>query len=257
MLPSLFVPHGAPDLPLSGHPAAEFLKGLSGHFKKPDGIVIVSAHWCTRGTRLTAASTLETIHDFGGFPAELYELQYPARSSPELVGMVSQALESSGMAIEHDPVRGLDHGAWVPLLLAFPEAEIPLVQLSLDMRRSPAEQVALGEILEPLRRRNILIIGSGGSTHNLRAIAPEGSAVPDWANAFDDWINETLQKRDYDALAAFETDAPNAAMAHPTAEHLLPLLVAAGAGRESGTVERLHHSFSYGSIGMSAWAFGS
>lgn len=255
-LPSLFVPHGAPDLPISGHPAAVFLKSLSDYVGRPDGIVIISAHWCTQGVRLTSAPELKTIHDFSGFPSALYELHYPARSAPDLVRTVTGTLEAAGVSVQHDVKRGLDHGAWVPLLLAFPEADIPVVQLSLDMGRNPAEQLALGEMLEPLRNRNVLLIGSGGSVHNLRALTPEGNPVPDWARDFDNWLNNTLERHDFSELTAFETRGPEAKLAHPTAEHLLPLLVAAGAGRTGEAVERLHHSFSYGSIGMSAWAFG-
>ncbi|WP_417684851.1 dioxygenase [Roseibium sp.] len=255
--PSLFLPHGAPDLPLTSIPAADFLRRLSSQLpQRPDGIVIISAHWMIRGLGMTAPGPLETIHDFGGFSPELYRLTYNARGTADLSAQVQEVLAEAGQEIAQVQGRGLDHGAWVPLLMVYPEADIPVVQISLDATRSARELVALGHALEPLRERNILIIGSGASVHNLRRIAPEGSSVPEWARSFDDWVSDTLDSGDVATLADFEAEAPAARQAHPTTEHFLPLFVAAGAGGTGNAARKLHESFSYGSIGMSAWAFG-
>jgi len=253
-LPALFLPHGAPDLALSGHSAARFLQGLGQRFARPKGIVIISAHWETDGLALTTAGTLPTIHDFAGFAPALYELSYPAATSPDLIAAVSDRLCAAGRPVLEDPARGLDHGAWVPLMLAYPEADIPVVQLSLDRQLDPAGHLAVGRALAGLREEGILVVGSGATVHNLRLISPEGSPPARFATAFDGWIEAVLQVGDFEKLAEFGS-APQARMAHPTPEHLLPLLVAAGAGGAQGRATRLHAGYSYGSIGMSAFAF--
>lgn len=251
--PSLFLPHGAPDLVISGHAAAQFLADYSKRLSPPEGIVIVSAHWQNPGLSLTGPGPLATIHDFGGFPAELYEIHYPAFASEGLVGAVKDRLQAVDLEVSVDPSRGLDHGAWVPLSLLYPSADIPVVQLSLGSSRHGADHIAVGRALAPLRDQNVMIIGSGGSVHNLRALAPEGSPAPVWATAFDGWLETVLMENDLDRLARFQSDAPYADLAHPSTEHFLPLLVSAGAG--GGSVEKIHGGYSYGSIGMSAWAF--
>lgn len=251
--PSLFLPHGAPDLVISGHAAARFLADYSARLSRPEGIVIVSAHWQCPGLFLTGPGPLATIHDFGGFPAELYEIHYPASANENLVGLVKDSLQTANLGVSVDPTRGLDHGAWVPLSLLYPSADIPVVQLSLGSSQDGADHVAVGRALAPLRDRDIMIIGSGGSVHNLRALAPEGSPAPAWATAFDSWLETVLVENDLERLARFQSDAPHADIAHPSTEHFLPLLVSAGAG--GGSVEKIHGGYSYGSIGMSAWAF--
>lgn len=265
ILPSLFLSHGAPDLLLSDHPAKHFLCGLSRGLPRPKAIIIQSPHWMTSRQLHTGAPLLETLHDFGGFDAELYELAYPARSEAWLTEAVRRCLAEAGFASSEHPVRGLDHGAWAPLLMAFPDAAIPVLQLSLhvdplttgqtDADQAAARQVAIGRALAPLRRQGVLIIGSGGSVHNLRTMKPEGTAAPDWARAFEAWIDERVLAGDLEVLAAYETKAPYGLKAHPTPEHLLPLFFAAGAGGRQARAQTLHRSFSYGSLGMAAWAF--
>jgi len=255
-LPALFLPHGAPDLPLANIPAANFLRGLGASLPRPDGIIIVSAHWETSGLQFTTVKILQTIYDFGGFAPELYQLKYPAETSAELITSVEQSLQNEGYTLQKNHNRGLDHGAWVPLLLAYPAADIPVVQLSLDTGMDPKELFDLGRALAPLRRHNILIIGSGATVHNLRHINPEGSAPPGWATGFDGWLNRALTLGNWDELLEFNRTA-HAEMAHPTPEHLLPLFVAAGAGssNQQNRANEIHRSYSYGSIGMSAWEF--
>ena len=260
LLPSLFLSHGAPDLAISDHAAAAFLCGLSASLPRPKGIVICSAHWITPGLRMTGDGTLDTIHDFAGFPPALYRIDYPARGESWIREALETALAVAGFSVSVESSRGLDHGAWVPLMLAFPQAEVPVVQLSLDGRLDGTGQLAVGRALAPLRAAGILVIGSGASVHNLRTMAPEGTPVPTWAQAFEDWTDEQLSLGELGRLAAFQDEAPYARLAHPTVEHFLPLLFAAGAGDRAGsgavtTGRRLHRSFSYGSLGMSAWAF--
>jgi 4,5-DOPA dioxygenase extradiol len=256
-LPSLFLPHGAPDLAVSGHTAADFLQQLSNRFPRPDGIVIVSAHWETDGLRVTTAKQLETMHDYSGFGPELANLVYPARTDRSLIDMLSGSLAASGYALESDTQRGLDHGAWVPLLLAYPAAEVPVVQLSLDRSLTGEGHFGLGRALAALRADNVLVIGSGGVTHNLHRLGREGTPPEEYAVAFDNWLNGVLSHQDWQSLTQFEACAPDVHMAHPTVEHFLPLIIAAGAGGPGAKAVQLHHSYSYGSISMSSWAFGS
>ncbi|MGH1353366.1 MAG: DODA-type extradiol aromatic ring-opening family dioxygenase [Methyloligellaceae bacterium] len=252
--PGLFLPHGSPTLPISGHPAADFLRGLGKELPRPDAIVIISAHWETRGLKITTSPELETIYDFRGFPKELYEIVYPAKTKETLVSTVIETLAVSGFKVEKDENRGLDHGAWVPLHLVYPEADIPVVQLSLDMNLSPEQLIELGKALSPLRGQNILVIGSGGTVHNLRNRMEEGSEPPEWASRFDNWLDSKLSAGDLKGLSEFKTDAPDYQMAHPTPEHLLPLLITAGTGNQPP--QKINSGFSLGTVGMSAWSFG-
>jgi 4,5-DOPA dioxygenase extradiol len=253
-LPSLFISHGAPDLLISRHPARDFLAGLAATLPRPAGIVVVSAHWQTRGLAVSRPGRLATIHDFHGFPAALYEIDYPATATPELVGRLEQALAGAPLGPLQRAERGLDHGAWAPLALIYPRADIPVVQLSLP-RAAPADLYDLGRRLAPLRAAGILIIGSGGVVHNLMELARDGTPAPDWAVAFDDWVGERLAAGDRAKLFDFQRQAPQAFRAHPTDEHLLPLFIAWGAGGERPEVRRLYSGFAYGSVALTCYAF--
>lgn len=253
----LFVSHGAPDLPLRDIPAARFLKSLFQTRVKPDAIVILSAHWGTRGNYLTSSEKLETIYDFGGFGQELYELDYPAKTSSSLLMRISNIAQNSNVALHKTPKRGLDHGAWIPLKLMFPKADIPVAQLSLNYDLSPLNLYKLGRQFSVLSEENILVIGSGASVHNLRYASSEGSRPASWATSFEEWTSAVLQKQDWDQLFKFD-QSEFGVMAHPTPEHFLPLIFIAGVAQNANikTIpRRLHHSFSYGSIGMSTWEF--
>jgi len=253
-LPSLFIAHGAPDLPLSATPARGFTESLGARFPGVRAILVISAHWEEGRPTLGTAPAPETIHDFGGFDERLYALRYPAQTAPEVIAEVAAALAAAGIEHLKDPARGYDHGVWIPLMLAYPKADVPVVQLSLRWGASAAEHYALGAALAPLRERGILIVGSGATVHNLRAIAREGTPPPAWAQAFDDQITALVEAGDVEALLRFPALPEGAKMAHPTPEHLMPLFVAAGAGGGKGTA--LHRSFSWGSIGMTSFAFG-
>ena len=253
-LPSLFVAHGAPDLPYSPTPARAFTKSLGAHFSSLRAILVISAHWEARVPTIGTARAPETIHDFGGFDDRLYSLTYPARTAAPVIAEVSQALTAAGIVHAEDAQRGYDHGVWIPLLLAFPKADVPVIQLSLRRGASAAENFAMGQALAPLRDKGVLIVGSGATVHNLRMMAREGTPAPDWARGFDDWIVSGVEAGATDRLLGFPAEPAGARQAHPTPEHLMPLYVALGAGGGKGRA--LHRSFSWGSIGMTSFAFG-
>ncbi len=255
-LPALFLGHGAPDLALSNHPAKGFLTGLGRSLPRPKAILAVSAHWEAAPLRVTAAERPETVHDFYGFPRELYRLNYPAQSDASLIEEVAADLESLGLTVRADPKRGYDHGTWAPLLLMYPEADIPLVQLSLLQGADARAHHRIGLALAALRAEGVLIVGSGSITHNLRALAPEGTPAPDWARRFDGWVFDTLEAGRQEELLDFPAKPSVARLAHPSVEHFLPFYVALGAGGEGTKARCLHRSFSYGSISMASYAFG-
>jgi len=257
---SLFVSHGSPTLITDDCAAREFLAGLGATLDRPSAILCISAHWETDVATVSAAPEPETIHDFHGFPEQLYRLRYAARGAPALAERVMELLRGSGLPGTLDPARGLDHGAWVPLMLAYPDADIPVTQLSIQHHLGAAHHLRIGQALAPLREEGVLVLASGSVTHNLQEVMAELRAgrmetpAPVWAREFDQWIDATISGGHSADLAAYRERAPHAARAHPRDEHLLPLLVAAGAGGARGG-RRLHASFSYGSLSMGAFAF--
>ncbi|URW76114.1 dioxygenase [Sphingomonas donggukensis] len=256
MLPSVFVSHGSPMIMLEPSPARDFLAGLGARFGKPEAIVVVSAHHDTVEAVATASPAPATIHDFGGFPQALFDMRYPAPGDPALAQEIADIVAGAGMPVSVDADRGLDHGAWVPLMLGWPEADVPVVQLSISSRHAPAWHFEIGRLLQPLRERGVLVLGSGSLTHNLRAIFAEGrdhdAAVPDWAAAFADWVQERIAAGDTEAVLNAVERGPHGRQNHPTPDHILPLFAAMGAG---GRGERIHHSFTYGVLAMDAYAF--
>ena len=250
MLPSIFVSHGAPTLPFDDCPARDFLRGLGGMIERPAAVLAVSAHWETPAPMVTSTPANSTIHDFYGFPRPLYDLHYSAPGNPALARRVAELVVDARL----DPLRGLDHGAWVPLMLAWPDADIPVVQLSVQSDLSVAHHIALGRALAPLRDEGVLILGSGGFVHNLRAIEWQGGEEPEWSSSFADFMHTALMERREMDLAHYRSRAPHAAAAHPTDEHLMPLFVAYGAG--GNHTERLHTSICFGSLRLDAYAFG-
>ncbi|HXF65501.1 MAG TPA: class III extradiol ring-cleavage dioxygenase [Burkholderiales bacterium] len=256
-LPAIFVSHGAPTLPLEESAAREFLVRLGGELPRPRAILAVSAHWDTARPEVSAAERPGTIHDFYGFPPELYRLRYPAPGAPELARRLAGLLGASGLAAEVAPDRGLDHGAWVPLMLMYPAADIPVTQLSIQSRLGPAHHVRLGEALRPLRDEGVLVLASGGATHNLREWRDrrEGAAALPWAVEFNEWLAQAVLSDRREDLIAYRTRAPHAVRNHPTDEHLLPLFVALGAGGPGGRAQRLHTGMVSGVLSMDAYRF--
>lgn len=251
-MPTIFVSHGSPTLILNDVPARRFLASLGKELPRPTAIIAVSAHWNTDVPAVSLARRPGTIHDFYGFPDALYQLRYDAPGAPALAERVAGL---TGAA--HDPHRGLDHGAWVPALLGWPEADIPIFQLSVQPDESPAHHIALGRKLAPLRDEGVLVMGSGSATHNLRALVRNGAASePEpWARAFDDWLADAVARGDEAALAGYRSQAPYAEANHPSDEHLLPLHVAYGAGGEGARGRPLHRSFTLGNLSMASYAF--
>ncbi|MNO66664.1 LigB family dioxygenase [compost metagenome] len=255
MLPSLFISHGSPMLALQPGASGPALARLAAELPRPKAIVIVSAHWESHELLVASHPNPETWHDFGGFPAELFAVQYPAAGDPELATEVAALLSQAGLPARLDPQRPFDHGAWVPLSLMYPKADIPVVQVSLPSRQGPELQNRVGQALASLRKQDILLIGSGSITHNLRELdwraGPE--SVEPWALAFRDWVVEKLADNDEAALHDYRRQAPHAVRNHPSDEHLLPLYFARGAG---GDFSIAHQGFTLGALGMDIYRFG-
>ncbi len=255
MQPSLFISHGSPMIAIEDQPVRRFLRDLGPRLAPPAAIVVVSAHFDMADPTVTAGERPETIHDFGGFPRALYEIQYPAQGSPAVAARAVELLRDAGFAAVGSD-RGLDHGAWIPLLLMFPDADIPVVELSVMTRRAPDYHYALGCALREIRREGVLVIGSGGATHNLHEYFRRGDgsdASPDWLDAFEDWLVDRLEAGAVDDLLDYRNAAPSARLAHPTEEHLLPLFVAMGAG-DGDTGQRIHTSRDR-VLTLDAWRF--
>jgi 4,5-DOPA dioxygenase extradiol len=257
-MPTLFVSHGAPTLPLEPGETGAAWRKISKSLPMPTAILVISAHWETDIPTVSRVVQPETIHDFSGFPKALYELQYPAPGAPDMAKAVAETLQQAGIPVQLSDTRGLDHGAWVPLSLMYPAADIPVAQLSLQPNKNPAWHIALGRALQPLREQGVLIIGSGSITHNLRAIFQhrQGDAVPVWVTEFCDWMADKIQAGDVESLCNYRNLAPHAVQNHPTDEHLLPLFVALGASSNFETAQRLNHVMTYGFLAMDAWLFG-
>ncbi|MEZ6194520.1 MAG: class III extradiol ring-cleavage dioxygenase [Planctomycetota bacterium] len=232
-MPVVFAAHGAPIL-LDDQEWMDELATWGRDLPKPASILVVSAHWERRPTTLGAVETVPLLHDFYGFAPRYYETEYPAPGAPALAARVRELLGGSGLPVADDPTRGLDHGAYVPLVAMYPKADVPVLQVSLPAL-DPDLLFRLGRALAPLRQEGVLVFGSGFLTHNMRFAFERGT--PSWATDFDGWAAEALARFDVDALLDFRDRAPGASMALPTWEHYAPLLVAAGAvGEETPTV---------------------
>jgi 4,5-DOPA dioxygenase extradiol len=216
--------------------------------------VVVSAHWIDDPVGITTGGRLKTIHDFSGFPKQLYEVGYPAKGDDTLSQKISRLL--SGVNIENRLVkeRGLDHGAWMPLKLIYPEAQFPVIQISLPAV-TVKDLLLFGEALGQLREEGTLIIGSGSSVHNLRLMNLQNRTDPR-AVEFEDWLREAVEQNHFDWLVNREIYPPNFQRAHPTLEHYTPLIIAWSAAGVTTPGVRIHYSFDYGNIGMSMFAFG-
>ncbi|WP_326913705.1 DODA-type extradiol aromatic ring-opening family dioxygenase [Sphingopyxis chilensis] len=262
-LPSLFLSHGSPMMALEPSPARDFLAGLGAHLPRPRAILLVSAHHdaAYQGGRVTvtASPAPPTIHDFGGFPDALFAMRYPAPGDPVLASRVVEMLASCGLTVTADPERGFDHGAWVPLSLIYPRADIPVVQLSIHSSASSEFHYALGQALAPLRDDGVLIAGSGSITHNLRAYfttrPPIDAPAPAWVSDFTDWVADRMKTGAVDDVLHAVERAPHGADNHPTPDHLLPLFVAMGAGDTPLKARRLHASSTYAVLAMDVYAF--
>lgn len=247
----LFLSHGSPMLVLQPTPTTAFLRALGDSIGRPKAVVAVSAHWETPIPSVGAAALPATIHDFHGFPRELYEMTYPAPGAPEVAERAAALL---GAAI--DPVRGLDHGIWSVASLMWPRADVPMVPLSVQPDAGPVAHFELGRSLRPLADDGVLILATGSLTHNLGAYRGHrrDDAPEPWAAGFADWLAENAAAGRVDDLLDYRRQAPFAERNHPTDEHLLPFFVALGAA-PTGRAEAIHRAYEYGVLAMDAYAF--
>ncbi|MEX1028508.1 MAG: class III extradiol ring-cleavage dioxygenase [Paenibacillaceae bacterium] len=255
MMPTLFINHGAPTLALVESDYSNFLR-QTGERLKPKAIVMFSAHWEARITTLSFADgPLETIYDFGGFPDELYRMTYPAQGSPMLAGWLENKFKQHEIPTQRDDERGLDHGSWVFLRYMFPEANIPIVSISVNPFLTPAEQYKIGEALRGIGKEDILVIGSGTTVHNFNEIK-FGQATPEpWAVEFDDWIAEKIVNQDVESLLQYEQLAPHARRAVPRAEHFVPLFHAMASSPGTKKPQVLWRGYDYGTFSYSCFEF--
>jgi len=260
-LPALFVSHGAPNLVLHDSPARTFLAHYAGRIEKPRAILSVSAHFETGEPTVVSDPHPGMIYDFNGFEAELSQLNYPAPGSTPLAERVAEAIGAAGLPVRTMPLRGFDHGSWVPLMLLYPEADIPVVQVSVQPGASARDHFALGAALAPFREEGVLVLGSGSFTHNLReafgrrANGHSDDEPPQWVSAFVDWMVTRLDSGALEDLLDYRVHAPFAAENHPTDEHLMPLYVALGAAASPLRAEHLHESHQFGVLHLDAYAF--
>ena len=255
--PSLFISHGAPDLALSDSPARHFLEQLGGALARPDAIVIASAHHEARGVAVRAPARFRTWHDFGNFDPRLFEMRYEPPGATALADEIVAMLAAVGLNPRREASDLIDHGAWVPLSLMFPAADVPVVMVSIDPSRDSHWHARIGAALAPLRERNVLLIGSGSISHNLRAIfSARPGADRAWIEDFTDWLEDTIRAGDGPALLDAMAEAPEAQRNHPTDEHLLPLFFAFGAGSRAPG-RRLHHSYTHDLLAMASAGIGA
>ena len=256
-LPALFISHGSPMHALDPGAAGEAWAGLARSLPRPRAILIVSAHWETNVPMLTGNGKPETIHDFFGFPKPLYEIRYPAPGAPELAQRARALLQDAGFTAAVDGCRGLDHGAWSPLLHMYPKADIPVVQLSLQTELGPRHHYRLGRAVAPFADEGVLLVGSGHMTHNLRDWLRGARDVPPapYAKEFQSWVDERIRAGDHEALIEYRSRAPHAVRSHPTDEHFLPLFFALGAAGEDARPARIYDAIESGVLAMDAYAF--
>ncbi|KAK8955330.1 4,5-DOPA dioxygenase extradiol-like protein [Platanthera guangdongensis] len=256
---TFFISHGSPRLLINDKPARYFLESWKEKpfHVAPKAILVISAHWETTEPAVSMINgTNDTIYDFTNFPKHLYELKYPAPGAPELARKVKKLLQKAGFnGADEDESRGLDHGAWVPLMLMYPEANLPVCQLSVQSHKDGTHHYNIGKALAPLREEGVLIIGSGSATHNLGLLDRDDVPTPDWALEFDSWLTQSLLLGRHEDVNKYEEKGPNAKIAHPEPEHFYPLHVALGAAGEEAKAELIHQSWGSSSLSYSSYRF--
>jgi 4,5-DOPA dioxygenase extradiol len=258
-LPAVFVSHGSPMIAIEDDPWGRALTEFAATLPGPRAVAVVSGHWEAPGpVRVTASPNPETIHDFGGFPEELYRIRYPARGDPGLAALIARLLSDSGFPAKTDAERGLDHGAWVPLMRLHPRADVPVVEISQPLRRNPEDMLRMGAALSRLRDEGVFLLGTGGVVHNLSVMDPadDPNHVEDWAREFDEWIAKRLEAMDVAAIASYRTSAPHARLAVPTPDHFDPIFVVLGSALPGERAATIHEGFRYGTISMRSFAIG-
>jgi len=252
-MPALFLAHGNPMNALADNTFTQSLTALAGDVPRPDAVLVVSAHWLTHGTRVLTSANPRTIHDFGGFPRELYEVEYPAAGSPSHADLVLDLLPEA----HPDDAWGLDHASWTVLRHMWPAADVPVFELSLDAAAPPSTHWELGRRLAPLRDAGVLVVGSGNIVHSFAGISwePDAPARP-WAEEFDAWVADALVRGDRDALVGYETAGSMARLSVPTNDHYLPLMYAAAMRDDDDPITFTHTGIEMGSMSMRCVRFG-
>jgi 4,5-DOPA dioxygenase extradiol len=254
--PVFFISHGAPTFALEPGKLGARLNALGKGLSGVEAVLVVSPHWQTEGVRVMADKAPATLHDFGGFPQPLYELQYPARGHPQFAVEATRLLADAGFEASLDDGRGLDHGAWVPLLHLLPAADIPVFQVSMPHTLDATGALHLGRALAPLRQRGVLILGSGSMTHNLYEFRLPATNEAAYVREFTAWVRQAVLADAADTLADYRRLAPHAARAHPTEEHFLPLLIAVGANAGESAARTIADEITYGVLSMESYAWG-
>ena len=254
-IPPIFISHGAPSLPLEDIPAKTFIKEMGVKYKKIKAVLCISAHWETIIPEVTTNTSPNTIHDFYGFPEELYQIKYWAPGSPSLAKKTYNLIENAGLECLKNPDRGLDHGSWIPMMLMFPKADVPVVQLSIQHHMDPVKHLNIGKAIKSLKNDGILIMGSGGAVHPLGYASFRIDTEPDqWAIDFEAWLTKTITTGDEDTLLNYRRSSPHPEKAHPYPDHFIPLLTVFGASDNSNG-RLIHKSWYAGDLGMGAYIF--
>ncbi|MCU0767595.1 MAG: dioxygenase [Gammaproteobacteria bacterium] len=258
MLPAVFLSHGAPLVAIDGDPARRAWSALGNTLPQPRAVVVMTPHWLTHGPQVGAAAQHATLHDFGGMPRALYEIDYAPPGDPALAGAIAERLTAAGIACVPAERRQLDHGAWVPLHAMYPRADVPVVQVAVQPKLGPGHHYALGKALADLREAGVLVIGSGALTHNLREVRLDRreATVPSWVSDFTEWVVARLAAGDIERLLDYRALAPGADRNHPTEEHLLPLFFACGAAGAVPSVHRFYQGYAYGLLAMDVLVLG-
>lgn len=259
LMPSLFVSHGSPMMALEQSPTTEFFQQLGKQLPTPKALLVISAHFDVRDkVVVTGAESLGTIHDFYGFPKPLYEMEYPVKGMHSLAEDIAQRISTAGVSVEVDNQRGLDHGAWIPLLYLFPQREIPVVSVSINSNWDASIHYELGRLLRSLREEGVLVLGSGGISHNLREIfspAPDPDRKQKVVD-FTQWVAESIEQRDVNSLVSYLQQGPHARFNHPTPDHYLPLPFVLGTTYENELGKVLHRSTDMEILALDAYGFG-
>ncbi len=253
---TLFISHGAPTLAIEPGLTGKLLGELGASLPKPSAILVVSAHWDTRYAKVSTAPKPETIHDFGGFPKQMCDIQYPANGAAALAQQTASLLKNAGIAVELDANRGPDHGAWVPLMLMYPEADIPVTQLSIQSGLTTAHHYAMGQAISQLQAENVLIICSGAITHNLHDFfTQQRDAKPlAYVHEFSEWIVQKIEQNDIEALLNYRKTSQYVVKAHPSEDHLMPFFVSLGAGAGQ-PVKRYTPEDTFGILAMDVYVW--
>ncbi|MES2880106.1 MAG: class III extradiol ring-cleavage dioxygenase [Pseudomonadota bacterium] len=254
--PVFFISHGAPTFALEPGVLGAKLTALGRQLTGVKAVLVVSPHWQTRDVKVMSTAAPETVHDFGGFPSALYDLHYPAPGHPQFAAEAARLLDKAGLSVSFDERRGLDHGAWVPLRHLLPEATLPVFQVSIPYDLNAASAYQLGQALAPLREQGVMIVNSGGMTHNLYEFRQSGANVAAYAVEFTHWVRQAVTSHDIERLVDYRNLAPHAQRAHPTDEHFLPLLVALGARADGEAAQVIAGGITHSVLSMESYAWG-